>query len=220
VAAKKQSASASSEPDDASDGDAVPDESSELSSPPPKKKHKKSKSEDTDAQIAARMQAEEYGRARSTRGGGAKRKSVVKKKKAKKSKAKVTDDLDSDGESGGEKKEVNRTGGFHVSSCFISCSFAYQLSTVGFGTRLIIFYVKKPLNLSPALAALLNETQLSRPQTVKGIWKYIKDHKLQDPNDRRQIQCDEPLRNVFKTDKIHMFTMNKVLNQNLYAIDE
>ena len=74
--------------------------------------------------------------------------------------------------------------------------------------------------LSPALAALLNETQLSRPQTVKQIWAYIKAHDLQDPSDKRQILCDDPLRTVFKTDKIHMFTMNKVLNQNLYAIDE
>jgi upstream activation factor subunit UAF30 len=81
--------------------------------------------------------------------------------------------------------------------------------------------MQKPLNLSPALSSLLDgETQLSRPQTVKKIWAYVKERGLQDPNDKRQIRCDEPMRAVFKTDRVHMFTMNKILNQNLYAVDE
>lgn len=76
------------------------------------------------------------------------------------------------------------------------------------------------MTLSPNLSALLGETQLSRPQTVKRIWEYIKEHGLQDPNDRRQVICDGPMKTVFKVDKVHMFTMNKILGQNLYAIDE
>jgi upstream activation factor subunit UAF30 len=74
--------------------------------------------------------------------------------------------------------------------------------------------------LSAPLTALLGETQLSRPQTVKKIWEYIKAHDLQDPSDKRQILCDDAMRSVFKSDKVHMFTMNKILNQNLYAVDE
>jgi len=74
--------------------------------------------------------------------------------------------------------------------------------------------------LSHSLSNLLGETQLSRPQTVKKIWEYIKAHDLQDPNDKRQIRCDSSLRAIFKTDSVHMFTMNKILNQNLYPIDE
>jgi upstream activation factor subunit UAF30 len=98
--------------------------SSPANSPPPKKKHKKSHSvELSDAALAARLQAEENGRmARATRGGNsAKRKTLVKKgkkepkKKKKKSKARVGSGDDSDLESGVEKKEVKRTGGFHVS---------------------------------------------------------------------------------------------------------
>jgi hypothetical protein len=58
--------------------------------------------------------------------------------------------------------------------------------------------------------------QLSRPQTVKRIWEYIKSNELQDPTDRRQIRCDDPMRRVFKQDRVHMFTMTKILNQNLY----
>ncbi|EAT88656.2 hypothetical protein SNOG_03451 [Parastagonospora nodorum SN15] len=61
---------------------------------------------------------------------------------------------------------------------------------------------------------------LSRPQTVKKIWEYVKQRDLQDPADKRQIRCDDAMRAVFKQDRVHMFTMNKILNQNLYAVDE
>lgn len=76
------------------------------------------------------------------------------------------------------------------------------------------------MNLSAPLSSLLGETQLSRPQTVKKIWEYVKARELQDPNDKRQIRCDDAMRAVFKSDRVHMFTMNKILNQNLYALDE
>lgn len=58
--------------------------------------------------------------------------------------------------------------------------------------------------------------KLSRPQTVKKVWEYIKANGLQDPADRRQIRCDDRMRPVFKQDRVHMFTMTKILNQNLY----
>ena len=80
--------------------------------------------------------------------------------------------------------------------------------------------MQKPMALSPALSELLGETHLSRPQTVKKIWEYVKERDLQDPSDKRQIRCDDAMRAVFKQDRVHMFTMNKILNQNLYAVDE
>ena len=55
---------------------------------------------------------------------------------------------------------------------------------------------------------------------MKKVWEYIREHELQDPNDRRQIRCDDLMRPVFKQDRIHMFTMTKVLNQNLYDPEE
>ena len=76
------------------------------------------------------------------------------------------------------------------------------------------------MGLSEPLAELLGETQLSRPQTVKKIWEYVKSKDLQDPADKRQIRCDEAMRAVFKQDRVHMFTMNKLLNLNLYALED
>lgn len=62
--------------------------------------------------------------------------------------------------------------------------------------------------------------QLSRPQVVKKIWEHIKGHDLQDPSDKRQIICDDKMQLVFKQDKVHMFTMNKLLGKQLYPIEE
>ena len=76
------------------------------------------------------------------------------------------------------------------------------------------------MNLSEPLSALLGETQLSRPQTVKKIWEYVKGKDRLDPADKRQIICDDAMRAVFKTDRVHMFTMNKILTQNLYAAED
>lgn len=134
--------------------DAEEDEESQLSSlespPPPKKKQKASRStEDSDAAFAARLQAEENRAGRATRGAATgKRKAApakkVKKEKKKKSKARVGSDEDSDVE-GGEKKEVKRNGGFHVScfDClaqrsrqFMSAS-AYQPMKLALGRRSI-----------------------------------------------------------------------------------
>jgi chromatin remodeling complex protein RSC6 len=67
---------------------------------------------------------------------------------------------------------------------------------------------------------LIIYNQLSRPQVVKKIWEYIKERNLQVPEDRRQIRCDERMHAVFKQDKVHMFTMNKILGKQLYDVEE
>ncbi|KAJ8101190.1 SWIB/MDM2 domain-containing protein [Lipomyces tetrasporus] len=73
--------------------------------------------------------------------------------------------------------------------------------------------------LSPQLADFLGVTELSRPEAVKSIWTYIKEHDLQNPEDKREILCDGKMRPVFG-DKVHMFTMNKILGNHLYKRDE
>ncbi|KAL4907407.1 hypothetical protein BDW74DRAFT_123967 [Aspergillus multicolor] len=163
---------------------------------PPSKKQKQKPSHDidSDAVFAAKLQAEENLRARPTRGASTRKAAPVKKRKpTAKTAKKVRAEDDSDIGSGSESgKKVNRSGGFH-----------------------------KPLNLSPALSALLGgEATMSRPQTVKKLWEYIHAHDLQDPSDKRQILCDDAMRAVFKQDRIHMFTMTKILSQNLYSPDE
>ncbi|EMR67386.1 hypothetical protein MGN70_010138 [Eutypa lata] len=180
------------------DADADGDEI-EVSVQPPKKKQRKEKSEDTedaDAKLAARLQAQENSRTRATRGGNTKTKAAPKKKKdtpRKKSakKVKPEDDSDVDDAEGGEKKPRKAGGGF-----------------------------QKPFNLSYSLADLCGEPQLSRPQVVKKLWKHIKGNDLQDPNDKRQILCDDKMQAVFKQAKVDMFQMNKLVGNHLYPVDE
>ncbi|EQL31132.1 hypothetical protein BDFG_06445 [Blastomyces dermatitidis ATCC 26199] len=176
---------------------AEPESASDPGDKSPPKKNRKSDLELADAILAAKLQAEENLRARPTRGANSRKAAPIKKKKpATKSKTskkvKAEDDSDLDEPDSEPKREVTRTGGFH-----------------------------KPLTLSPTLSTLLGgEITLSRPQTVKKVWQYIRENSLQDPSDRRQILCDDLMRAVFKQDRIHMFTMTKILNQNLYNPDE
>lgn len=69
------------------------------------------------------------------------------------------------------------------------------------------------VRISAPLSALLEVDRLSRPQVVKQLWIYIKEHELQNPSNKREILCDDRLRLVFNSDKIDMFKMNKVLGQ-------
>lgn len=97
----------------------VDDLSDVVDKSPPKKKRKADSSVDADAAYAAKLQAEENLRARPTRGGSTRKAAPAKKKKsASKSKTakkvKAEDDSDLDGSEVSGKKEVNRTGGFHV----------------------------------------------------------------------------------------------------------
>ncbi|RDL40077.1 Uncharacterized protein BP5553_00056 [Venustampulla echinocandica] len=171
---------------------AIKDEDSEVDVSPPKKKQKRAKPVD-DAKLAAMLQAQENSRARPTRGGVNKKASVRKKAPKKKSekKVKAEDDSDVELDSNGEVKEKVKKGGFH-----------------------------KQYHLSAPLADLVGEPTLSRPQVVKKIWEYIKGRDLQDPADKRQILCDEKMQLVFKQDKVHMFTMNKILGKQLYDVEE
>ena len=74
-------------------------------------------------------------------------------------------------------------------------------------------HIECALSQSEPLAALLGVEQLSRPQIVKGLWAHIKKNDMQNPENKKEIVCDEPFRAVFKVDRIDMFKMNKVLGQ-------
>ncbi|KAL2610179.1 hypothetical protein R1flu_028752 [Riccia fluitans] len=47
--------------------------------------------------------------------------------------------------------------------------------------------LRKPVPVSPALKKFLGSGEISRTETIKKLWAYIKDHNLQDPAARREI---------------------------------
>lgn len=74
----------------------------------------------------------------------------------------------------------------------------------------------KPLQPSPALAAVVGSKPLPRTQVVKKMWVYIKKNKLQDPKNKRNIRPDAKLKAIFKTGgAVSMFQMTKLLSKNL-----
>lgn len=56
---------------------------------------------------------------------------------------------------------------------------------------------------------------LPRPQVVSKLWEYIKANNLQNPDDKREILCDDKLRRIMKNPKISMFKMNICIGEHL-----
>ena len=74
----------------------------------------------------------------------------------------------------------------------------------------------KPMNLSPALAAVIGAAPIPRTEVTKKIWEYIKKHELQDAANKRMINGDEKLLAVFDGKKqVSMFEMTKLISAHL-----
>lgn len=69
--------------------------------------------------------------------------------------------------------------------------------------------------LSPELTAVCGTDKLPRSQVVKATWAYIKQHDLQNPENKREILCDKKLKRVFGVDRVTMFAMNKLYAPHL-----
>lgn len=74
----------------------------------------------------------------------------------------------------------------------------------------------KELTPSPALAAVVGASPLPRTEVVKKLWAYIKKNNLQDQKNRRNINADAKLKEVFggKT-TVSMFDMTKLVSKHL-----
>ncbi|XWS39893.1 hypothetical protein CRYUN_Cryun18bG0093600 [Craigia yunnanensis] len=57
--------------------------------------------------------------------------------------------------------------------------------------------IMKPRRVSPEMQALVGVPEIPRTQALKLIWAYIKEHNLQDPENKKIIICDEKLKKIF-----------------------
>ena len=74
----------------------------------------------------------------------------------------------------------------------------------------------KPVQPDQALAAVVGSDPLPRTELTKRVWEYIREHKLQDAQDRRRIRADDKLRAVFNgQDSASMFELTKCVNRHL-----
>ncbi|MEN9385190.1 MAG: hypothetical protein RL323_2333 [Pseudomonadota bacterium] len=73
----------------------------------------------------------------------------------------------------------------------------------------------KPMKPSATLAAIVGANAIPRTEVTKKVWEYIKKHKLQDAANKRMINADAKLKDIFKKPQVSMFEMTKLVNEHL-----
>ena len=74
----------------------------------------------------------------------------------------------------------------------------------------------KAMQPSASLSAVIGSNPMPRTEVTKKIWMYIKKNGLQDSKNRRNINADEKLRDVFGGKKqVSMFEMTRLVNKHL-----
>jgi DNA topoisomerase-3 len=68
---------------------------------------------------------------------------------------------------------------------------------------------------SAALAGVIGSAPVSRPEAIKKMWEYIKAKGLQDAADKRAINADSALLEVFGKPQINMFELAGLLGKHL-----
>ena len=74
----------------------------------------------------------------------------------------------------------------------------------------------KPMTPSSTLAAVVGNSPMPRTEVTSKLWGYIKKNNLQDKTNRRMINADDKLRDVFGGKKqVSMFEMTKLVAKHL-----
>lgn len=98
---------------------------------------------------------------------------------------------DSDEEWGKSKKKAKKSGGAKKATAFT-----------------------KSYKLSPELGELVGSEIMPRHEVVKKMWAYIKENKLQDPEQKQFAVCDETLLKVIGVKRFRTFGMMKYLKDH------
>jgi chromatin remodeling complex protein RSC6 len=74
----------------------------------------------------------------------------------------------------------------------------------------------KPMTPSSTLAAVVGSSPMPRTEVTSKLWGYIKKNNLQDKVNRRMINADDKLRDVFGGKRqVSMFEMTKLVAKHL-----
>jgi upstream activation factor subunit UAF30 len=66
--------------------------------------------------------------------------------------------------------------------------------------------------LSYELEQFMGRRIVPRTAVTKQVWAYIRENKLQNPKNGREILCDSVLEKFLKRKKLTMFQMTKILS--------
>ncbi|MDA8456200.1 SWIB/MDM2 domain-containing protein [Acidovorax sp. GBBC 3334] len=73
----------------------------------------------------------------------------------------------------------------------------------------------KALTPSPALAAVVGSDPLPRTEIISKLWTYIKANNLQDSANKRMINADAKLKEVFGKPQVSMFEMAGLIGKHV-----
>jgi chromatin remodeling complex protein RSC6 len=73
----------------------------------------------------------------------------------------------------------------------------------------------KAMTPSAALAAVIGHTPVPRTEVVSKMWTYIKKHGLQDKVNKRAINADDKLKQVFGKAQVTMFELAGLIGKHL-----
>jgi upstream activation factor subunit UAF30 len=74
----------------------------------------------------------------------------------------------------------------------------------------------RPVSPSPALAEVVGDKPIPRSEVTKRLWAYIKKNRLQDQKNKRMINADPALKQVFGgKSAVNMFEMTKLVGKHL-----
>jgi upstream activation factor subunit UAF30 len=73
----------------------------------------------------------------------------------------------------------------------------------------------KAMTPSAALAAVIGHTPMPRTEVVSKMWTYIKKHGLQDKVNKRAINADDKLKQVFGKAQVTMFELAGLIGKHL-----
>ena len=74
----------------------------------------------------------------------------------------------------------------------------------------------RPVAPDATVAEVVGDKPIPRTEVTKRLWAYIKKNGLQDSKNRRMINSDEKLKDVFGGKKqVSMFEMTKLVNKHL-----
>ena len=73
----------------------------------------------------------------------------------------------------------------------------------------------KALTPSSALAAVVGSAALPRTEVVSKLWTYIKKHGLQDAANKRNINADAKLKEIFGKAQVTMFELAGLIGKHL-----
>lgn len=161
----------------------------------------------SDAALAAKLQQQYSASAGpSTRGGATTNGSSSSAKKRKKSKKADADEIDSQEDSDIDSASASPAPGSRKAKKTKSSSTRASNPNNPFN---------RPVLLDAAMADICGGDEMPRHAVVKQLWAYVKGRDLQNPSNRRQIMCDDKLKNLFGKSVVDSFEMSKLISNHV-----